>query len=291
MTGWREAERSGNRPHNGSMLRSLAPARRRLAVVCCAVVLIGLVVALVALVALLAGRGGGRSPARAVSQDKPGPVLLVPGYGGSTSGLTVLAGRLRQQGKDAEVVSLPGNAAGDLTAQARVLATAARAARARTGATSVDVVGYSAGGVVARLWLSQDRDAAVRRVVTLGSPQHGTQLASLGALFAGQCPLACRQLDPGSALLARLNAGSGSEVPQGVSFISLWTSRDEVVIPPESAVLAGALNIRIQSVCPASAVTHSGLPGDRLVAAMVAAELQASGPVPLGAGDCARLNS
>ncbi len=270
------------------MFGSLAPARRRLAVGACAVLLAGLVVALVS---VLAGRGTARQSVRAVPQDQPGPVLLVPGYGGSTSGLAVLAGRLRQLGKDVEVVSLPDNAEGDLAAQARALAAAAAAARLRTGAASVDVVGYSAGGVVARLWLSQDRDAAVRRVITLGSPQHGTELASLGALFTGQCPLACRQLDPGSDLLARLNAGSGSEVPRGVAFISLWTSRDEVVIPPESAVLAGALNIRIQSVCPASAVTHAGLPGDRLVAAMVAAELRASAPVPLAAGDCERLNS
>jgi triacylglycerol lipase len=269
------------------MFSSLAPARRRLALGCCALVLVAV---LVTLVAVLAGRGNGQAPVRAVPQGRPGPVLLVPGYGGSTSSLAVLAGRLRQQGKDAQVVSLPGNAEGDLAAQARVLAEAARAALARTGASSVDVVGYSAGGVVARLWLSQDQNAAVRRVVTLGSPQHGTQLASLGALFAGQCPLACQQLDPGSALLARLNAGSGSEVPRGRTFVSLWTSRDEVVIPPESAVLVGALNIRIQSVCPASTVSHSGLPGDPLVAAMVAAELRASAPVPLGAGDCARLS-
>jgi triacylglycerol esterase/lipase EstA (alpha/beta hydrolase family) len=146
--------------------------------------------------------------------------------------------------------------------------------------------------VVARLWLRDAGGSApVRRVISLGSPQHGTQLATLGALFAGQCPTACHQLDPGSALLARLNAGSGSEVPKGPAFISLWTSRDEVVIPPESAVLAGAINISIQSVCPASVVTHSGLPSDPLVAAMVAVELQSSAPVRLGAGDCARLSS
>jgi triacylglycerol esterase/lipase EstA (alpha/beta hydrolase family) len=155
----------------------------------------------------------------------------------------------------------------------------------------VDVVGYSAGGVVARLWLKQARGSApVRRVITLGSPQHGTELASLGVL-AGQCPIACQQLDPASDLLADLNAGSGNEVPDGPAFVSLWTRNDEVVIPPSSAVLAGGINIEIQSVCPASAVSHSQLPSDPLVAAMVAAELQASPPVRLGAGDCARLSS
>jgi triacylglycerol esterase/lipase EstA (alpha/beta hydrolase family) len=271
------------------VFRSLAPARRRLALGCCAAVLIGL---LVVVAAVLTGRDNGAARTRAVPQDRPGPVLLVPGYGGSVSGLNVLAGRLREQGKDAEVLTLPGNGQGDLAAQAQVLAAAADAAIERTGAASVDVVGYSAGGVVARLWLSQAGAAApVRRVISLGAPQHGTALASLGALFAGQCPTACQQLDPASDLLARLNSGSDSEVPPGPVFISLWTSRDEVVIPPESAVLAGALNIRIQSVCPASAVTHAGLLSDPLVAAMVAAQLQPSAPVPLTTGDCARLSS
>ncbi|MDQ1720489.1 MAG: triacylglycerol lipase [Pseudonocardiales bacterium] len=271
------------------MLTSLAPARRRLALALCAV--LGIAVLVAALIAALSGRGG--STVRAVPQDVAGPVLLVPGYGGVTSGLTVLAGRLRAEGKDVEVLNLPGNGEGDLAAQAKVLADSARAAISRTGAASVDVVGYSAGGVVARLWLKQDGGAALaRRVVTLGSPQHGTALASLGALFAGQCPTACQQLDPASDLLARLNAGSGNEVPAaGPVVVSLWTGRDEVVIPPESAVLTGALNIEIQSVCPASTVTHSELPRDPLVAAMVAAELQASPPVPLTAHDCARLSS
>jgi triacylglycerol esterase/lipase EstA (alpha/beta hydrolase family) len=162
------------------------------------------------------------------------------------------------------------------------------------------VVGYSAGGVVARLWLRDDGHAPVRRVVSLGSPQHGTALASLGALMAGQCPVACQQLDPASDLLARLNArpggsgGSGGEVPTepaGPVFVSLWTSHDEVVIPPESAVLAGGINIRIQSVCPASAVRHSGLPTDPLVTAMVLSALQPSAPAQLTARDCARLSS
>ena len=62
-----------------------------------------------------------------------------------------------------------------------------------------------------------------------------------------------------------------------------------MVLPPESAELTGALNIEIQSVCPASAVDHTGLPTDPLVARMVAAELAGAAVVPLSAADCARL--
>jgi triacylglycerol esterase/lipase EstA (alpha/beta hydrolase family) len=257
---------------------------------------LGLLAGLLALVLVLAAVavrsafGSGQSPARPVAQDVAGPVLLLPGYGGSITGLNSLAGRLRAAGKDATVLSLPDNAEGDLAAQAKVLAAAASAALARTGAPSVDVVGYSAGGVVARLWVKQYGGAGqARRVVTLGSPQHGTALATLGSLIAGQCPTACQQLVPTSSVLTALN--SGTEIPvSGPAFISLWTSKDQVVLPPDSAVLAGALNIRIQSVCPASVVDHSGLPTDPLVAAMVTAELTGPAPVPLGPADCARLS-
>ncbi|HJQ02425.1 MAG TPA: alpha/beta fold hydrolase [Jatrophihabitans sp.] len=269
------------------MFASLAPARRRLVLLGAAV--LALVVAVTT--AVIAGRAGAdRSAGRQVSQQVAGPVLVLPGYGGSITGISVLAHRLRTAGKDVTVVNLPDNAQGDLAGQAEVLAAAAKAAIGRTGAPSVDVVGYSAGGVVARLWAKQYGGARLaRRIVTLGSPQHGTALASLGSLLAGECPPACQQLIPTSPILSRLN--TRPEVPAGPVFVSLWTSKDEVVLPPQSAELAGAVNIEIQSVCPTSTVDHSQLPTDPLVGRMVAAELGSGAAVPLGAGDCARLSS
>lgn len=268
--------------HYGEVFASLAPARRRLlllllAVAAAAALTIGLVVA----------TSGGHARA-IIDQDRPGPVLLVPGYGGSESGLDVLATRLRAAGKTVDVVRLPDNAQGDLGAQARTLAAAAR--KAASGGSSVDVVGYSAGGVVARLWVRDYGGAAVaRRIVTLGSPQHGTQLAALGALVPSVCPTACRQLSPDSALLAALNAGD--ETPPGPTFVSIWSTDDDVVLPPDSARLAGALNITVQGVCAGAQVGHSDLPTNGIVESMVALELGAGPPVPLSAADCRRLSS
>jgi triacylglycerol lipase len=262
------------------VLAGLAPARRRLVLGLLAVTLAGLAAA------VLVPRLGSAPPA--VAQDRAGPVLLVPGYGGATGGLEQLAGRLRAAGRDAIVVVLPGDGTGDLGRSAGTLAAAVRAALARTGAASVDVVGYSAGGVVARLWAADGGAARARRIVTLGSPHHGTDLAALaGGVLPGDCPAGCEELAPGSALLQRLNAGD--ETPAGPTWVSVWTTADRTVQPPDSAKLAGALDIPVQSVCADSRVGHGQLPTDPLVQQMVLAELGPGRPVRLGRADCARL--
>lgn len=209
------------------------------------------------------------------SQDRPGLVLLVPGYGGGVAGVTVLAGRLRQAGRQATVVRLPQDATGDLAGQAWVLDGYVEEAL-RGGAASVDVVGHSAGGVVARLWVQRhDGPGKARRVVTLGSPHHGADLAAAGAAVApGACPTACQQLAAGSRLLAGLT----TPVPVPPMWLSLWTMQDQTVTPVESARLEGAVNVPVQSICPNLRVSHAALPTDPFVTGLVLAAL---GPEPL----------
>jgi triacylglycerol lipase len=176
------------------------------------------------------------------------------------------------------VLSLPDGGTGDLLVQANTLDTAVRDALNR-GAPSVDVVGYSAGGVVTRLWVARHRGASVaRRIVTLGSPLHGAQIAGAGtALAPDACPQACRQLAPGSALLDELDR---TPLPAGLPWLSIWTENDETVRPPDSARLDGAVNVPLQSLCPQARVSHSGLPTDPAVTALV---LQGLGTAPLSA--------
>jgi triacylglycerol lipase len=249
------------------------------------------VIAVAVLVAVVVAGRGGSTAGRPVSQDAAGPVLLVPGYGGSTTALGALAAVLRNDGRDVTLFNPPGDATGDLRVQAQALARSARSLQQTSGASSIDVVGYSAGGVVARLWVRNYGGAGIaRRIVTLGSPQHGTQLAALaGSLLPSACPVACQQLASGSDLLDGLNAGD--ETPPGPTFVSIWSSGDDVVIPPESAELSGALNIKVQNICSSEAVNHSQLPTDKVVEAMVAAELVAGPPVALSAADCGRLKT
>jgi len=271
----------------GRVLAGLSPARRRVVLALLAVVLVAVAgIAAAVVVPRLTGSADGA--ATAVDQQTPGPVLLVPGYGGSTRSLQTLADRLTAAGRDAEVVGVPDEGTGDLQVSADVLAAAVDDALARTGADSVDVVGYSAGGVIARLWAADGGADQARRVLTLGSPHHGTTVADLAAGFVpAECPEGCQQLTTDSELLAELNAQD--ETPAGPTWVSVWTTADSTVTPPESARLDGALDLTVQSVCADSRVAHGQLPSDALVQAIVLAELAAGEPVQLGAADCARL--
>ncbi len=254
-----------------TVLAGMSPRRRALAATVAVLVVAAVVAVLVA-----ALRPGPPQPSGLPAQNRPGPVLLVPGYGGGTGALDVLASRIRATGRQAIVVPMPGTGTGSLLADAAVLNAAVGRALAR-GAPSVDVIGYSAGGVVALIWARLDDGAAkARRVVTLGSPFHGTELAA-GAegLVPGACPVACQQLTPGSSLLASLRVGDPAGLPR---WLSLWTTDDTTVTPPDSARLAGAINLPVQSLCPSAQISHSQLPTSPVVTAIV---LQAIGSGPL----------
>ena len=150
----------------------MSPRRRLLVAALAVAVVLGAVAALA--VGVARGPGAGLGPVA------PGgtPVLVVPGYNGSPESVGTLAARLRSAGRPVVVVDLPDRATGDLRASATALA----AAVDRTGAARVDLVGYSAGGVVIRLWLADPaRALRARRVVLLGTPNHGTELAGAAA--------------------------------------------------------------------------------------------------------------
>lgn len=249
----------------------LAPARRRLVVV-----LLG-ILALVVLVgtgALMAAR---LRAAPVADQSRPGPVIVVPGYGGRVASVAPIVDELRREDREVVVFEPTQGGRGDLRLQARRLADLVERTIADASAGSVDLVGYSAGGVVARLYVREEGGAArVRRVLSLGSPQHGTDVAALAEEVAGGCPTACEQLATGSVLLSRLNAGD--ETPDGPRWITVRTDDDQVVTPSVSAELAGALNIRVQDLCPTITASHDDLPDNPVVLATLRSALGVAAP-------------
>jgi uncharacterized alpha/beta hydrolase family protein len=259
---------------------ALSPQRRHL--VLGAIIALVLVIMAIGMISTIRVIAGLPNP---VSQADPGPVLLVPGYGGNVQSLEPLAEALRSAGRTAVVVDPVGDGTGDLRTEAEHLGEVADRVREDAGATSVDVVGYSAGGVVARLWVRDgDGGDMARRVLALGSPQHGTSQAALGAEFAGGCPTACEQLIPDSDLLRRLNAGD--ETPAGPAWATIRSTTDQVVTPVDSAALSGALNILVQDVCPGSNAAHGDLPRNPVVLAALDSVLGAGTPQAPSAVRC-----
>ncbi len=229
-----------------------------------------------------------REPASIITTDQgaPGPVILVPGYGGGTDALNQLAGTLQAAGRTTEILVLEGNGTGDLRVQAGRLERAVNAALS-DGAPSVDVVGYSAGGVVTRLWATElGGSKLARRIVLLGSPNHGTEVAGLAAfLGTASCPEACQQLAPDSDLLLSLN--KGDPTPSGPQWVTIWTDQDQIVTPPESARLDGAVEIVVQEVCPGVSVDHGQLPTAPVMQGLVLRALDVALMSEPSPSDCA----
>lgn len=134
----------------------------------------------------------------------------------------------------------------------------------QSGAGGVIIVAHSMGGLVARAYLRAHGEARVVHVFTLGTPHHGTSLASMGV---GKNAAQMRRgaADAGSDWLQALAA---AETPaRRRLFTSLYTYHDNIVAPQTSSVLPDAHNIAF------GGVGHVALGRNRRVLACLMAEL------------------
>jgi triacylglycerol lipase len=192
----------------------------------------------------------------------PNPVILVAGLSGPSIAYEPLAARLRGDGYRVFIYQLPGLGFGDIPESARAFGTYLAQLKASLGASKVDVVGHSEGGLVARYYLkSLGGTTNVQRYISLGTPQYGTAIANIIRFLArGDCIgiTACQQMAVGSTFLAGLNAGD--DTPGAVRYTAIRTAQDELVRPVDNARLDdGATNLLIQSRCPLRIVGHLGL--------------------------------
>jgi len=164
---------------------------------------------------------------------------------------------------------------GPVAASAGELKAKVDAVLASTGASKVDIVGWSQGGMMPRYYLKNLGGAAkTNALVGLSPSNHGTTLSGLATLagfipgaldlVGAACP-ACQDQVVGSPFLTALNAG-GDTVP-GVKYTVIQTRFDEVVTPYASAFLSGSTvtNITIQSKCLLDLGDHISMPYDHVV--------------------------
>lgn len=115
-----------------------------------------------------------------------------------------------------------------------------------TGAPQVILVGHSMGGLACRAYLRRYGNAKVARLITLGSPHHGSHLAPFGLGRNAQ------QMRLGSPWLAALAASGAVSLPP--ESVSIYSCHDNYVAPQQAcSTLAGARTIAI------SGVSHLGM--------------------------------
>lgn len=205
----------------------------------------------------------------------PQPVVLVHGTFATTSSWTAMIPPLQQAGYCVFDLNygcqffqqlVCGTA--PIEDSAGQLATFVNKVLSATGASQVDIVGHSQGGMMPRYYMKFLGGAAkVHQLVGLAPSNHGTTLDGFGALVAlvpGVSVLcdACREQILPSAFIKNLNEG-GDTLP-GPAYTVIETSHDQVVTPYTSAFLSGpaVTNILLQDTCPADATGHTGIESD-----------------------------
>jgi pimeloyl-ACP methyl ester carboxylesterase len=161
-----------------------------------------------------------------------------------------------------------------------MIASAIRTLGQDSGAARVVIVGHSMGGLAARAYLRAHGAARVARVVTLGTPHHGTGLAQFGpGLNARQMRRTRGHRASASTWLQTL-AASETAATRSL-FTSIYTQHDNIVSPASSSVLADAVNVAF------SGVGHVALARDAAVLARVIAEVRAASVTALNASPVA----
>jgi triacylglycerol esterase/lipase EstA (alpha/beta hydrolase family) len=162
------------------------------------------------------------------------PVLLIHGYACNSGYWLPMSKLLRQAGISHYGIDLepPGASIDDYAPQVRA---ALARLRAETGSAQVIILAHSMGGLVARAYLRRYGDADIARVITLGTPHHGTALAHFGP---GSNAQQMRRDSPWLGALAASEANT-----QRVLFSSIYSVHDNIIAPQDSSDLPGARNL------------------------------------------------
>lgn len=187
------------------------------------------------------------------------PVLLVHGYQCNRGFWLWLRRALERAGWCVATISLEP-VFNDIDAYADQVARRIKEVCAATGAPRVILVGHSMGGLVSRAYLRRYGNARVAKLITLGTPHHGSRLAHLGIGENG------RQMRPGGTWLPGLNAPGVATLPEAA--VSIYSCHDNYVMPQDSSLLEGAKNL------PLAGIGHLEMAFSPVVERLLLAELE-----------------
>ena len=216
------------------------------------------------------------------------PIVMVAGMVQDEATVAPLTDALRAQGFDVTIYVPPASGFDDIRGYAKQLGEVVEAVRRKTMAQRVDLIGHSEGGVTARRYVKDQLEGApVHTVISLGSPQQGSDIGALSTLLRAAglktwMP-GLEQLITGSEFLEELNAGDAT--PGDVRYVTIGTKEDIVTQPVEHAGIPGAENLIVHEECPERTVGHFGLFEDAWVLQVITSVLAGEA----ASGDCSAL--
>ncbi|HEX8957596.1 MAG TPA: alpha/beta fold hydrolase [Burkholderiaceae bacterium] len=183
------------------------------------------------------------------------PVLLIHGYGCNSGYWHRLRRPLDESGAVYRAIDLEP-VFGDIEAYVPMIAQAVEALRSDSGQDKLIVVAHSMGGLAARAYLRQEGSERIARVITLGSPHHGTGIANFGA------GMNCRQMHwrgnarTGSPSIWLRHLDESEDEATRKLFVSIYSHQDNIVAPQTSSELQGARNIAFRGIGHVALALH-----------------------------------
>lgn len=175
------------------------------------------------------------------------PVLLIHGYGCNSGywhslSKALLKARIAHHAVDMEPI------AGGIDEYVSTIHSAVERLRAEYGLDRILIVAHSMGGLAVRAYLRAHGSDRIAKVITLGTPHHGTALAQFGVgLNTRQMRWSpAEQEGLCSDWLRQLTADENPATYR--LFVSIYSHHDNIVSPQTSSHLEGARNIELNGI-------------------------------------------
>jgi triacylglycerol lipase len=186
------------------------------------------------------------------------PVVFVHGFSGSASNWTTAEAVFQAGGySSGELFAYQYNWAQSNKTSAAGLASYVQQVLATTGASQVDIVNHSMGGLVSDWYIKElGGQQYVRHLASIAGANHGTT-------YATACTVdpSCVEMLPGSSFIQTVT--SGDETPGTTKYATWYSACDGVIIPYTSTELNGATNNNV------ACQTHIGYLTDTVTLAKV----------------------
>lgn len=222
---------------------------------------------------------------RAATHPRGLPVLLVHGYGCNSGYWHGMSKALLHAGISHHAVVMEP-VFGGIDEYIPLIHQAVEQLVRETGQPKIIIVAHSMGGLATRAYLRVHGRDRIVRVITLGTPHHGTGLANFGVglntrqmhwTVSGEEGLA-------SEWLRELAAGEDASTYR--LFVNIYSHHDNIVSPQTSSRLPGAKNIEFR------AIGHVALAMNPEIQAQVIGEIldAASQPVEPSSAKASRIS-